>query len=79
MKDSKCAYATLLSTDSYLPGTLALFESIKRTYSKVKNFVVVVNEEIKKETKDSLKEKGYEVILKPKIAIPNFIKSKNKI
>ena len=79
MKDSKCAYATLLSTDSYLPGTLALFESIKRTNSKVKNFVVVVNEEIKKETKDRLKEKGYDVILKPKIDIPNFIKSKNKI
>lgn len=79
MTDFKYAYATVLSTDSYLPGVLALFESIKKTNSKIRDFVVIVNEEIKQETKDRLKEKGYNIIEKPKINVPNRIKSKNKI
>ena len=48
--NKKYAYATVLSTDSYLPGVLALFESIRRTNTKVSDFVVIVNQEIKKET-----------------------------
>lgn len=79
MEEKKLAYATVLSTDSYLPGTLALFETIKRTNTKIKNFVVVVNENIKQETKDRLIANGYTVIEKPKIIIPDEIKSKNRI
>ncbi len=48
MADKKYAYTTILSTDSYLPGVLALFESIKRTNTKISDFVVIVNQEIKK-------------------------------
>ena len=79
MQNKKCAYATVLSTDSYLPGTLALFESIKRTKPMTNNFVVVVNENIKKETRDRLQEEGYIVIEKPKIEVPQEIKNKNRI
>ena len=79
MQNKKCAYATVLSTDSYLPGTLALFESIKRTKPMINNFVVVVNENIKKETRDRLQEEGYIVIEKPKIEVPQEIKNKNRI
>lgn len=79
MQNKKCAYATVLSTDSYLPGTLALFESIKRTKPMINNFVVVVNENIKKETRDRLQEEGYIVIEKPKIEVPQEIKNKNSI
>lgn len=79
MSLKKYAYVTMLSTDSYLPGVLALFQSIKQTNTKIENFAVVVNEDIKKETKDRLEEKGYNVILKPKINIPDTIMSKNKI
>ena len=79
MQNKKCAYATVLSTDSYLPGTLALFESIKRTKPMINNFVVVVNENIKKETRDRLQEEGYIVIEKPKIEVSQEIKNKNRI
>lgn len=79
MSNNKHAYVTMLSTDSYLPGVLALFESIKQTNSKIENFVVVTNEDIKQETKDRLEEKGYTVISKPKVNVPQSIKNKNKI
>lgn len=79
MTDNKNAYVTMLSTDTYLPGVLALFESIKRTNSKIQDFVVVVNEDIKQETKDRLTEKGYHIILRPKIKVPEKIRAKNKI
>lgn len=79
MDENKLAYATILSTDSYLPGVLALFESIKRTNTKIKNFVVVVNESIKPETKQRLAESGCTVVEKPGISVPDKIKAKNKI
>lgn len=55
MIDKKYAYVTMLSTDSYLPGVLALFESIKKTNTEINDFVVIVNQEIKKETISRLK------------------------
>lgn len=79
MPDNKNAYVTVLSTDAYLPGVLALFESIKQTNTNIQEFAVVVNEDIKQETKDRLASKGYNVILKPKVDVPDKIKSRNKI
>ena len=78
MSEKKC-YATILSTDSYLPGVLALFESIKRTKTQIENFVVIVNEQIKQETKKRLEDNGIIVRTMPKIEAPQRIKSKNKL
>ena len=47
---NKKAYTTILSTDSYLHGVLSLFESIRRTNTKISDFVVIINQEIKKGT-----------------------------
>lgn len=76
---NKNAYATILSTDSYLPGVLALFESIKRTNTKISDFVVIVNQGIKEETINRLKENGIIVKIMPKIEAPQEIKGKNKL
>lgn len=78
MSNNKHAYVTMLSTDSYLFGVFS-FIWINKTNSKIENFVVVTNEDIKQETKDRLEEKGYTVISKPKVNIPQSIKNKNKI
>lgn len=48
MSNKKNAYTTILSTDSYLPGVLSLFESIRRTNTKISDFVVIINQGIKK-------------------------------
>ncbi len=77
--DKKYAYTTILSTDYYLPGVLALFDSIKKTNTKVTEFVVIVNQEIKKGTIKRLKKNGIIVKNMPKIEVPQKIKSKNKI
>jgi lipopolysaccharide biosynthesis glycosyltransferase len=79
MINKKYAYATILSTDSYLPGVLALFESIKKTNTQVTDFVIIVNQEIKKETISRLEENGIIVRNMPKVNVPKEIKSKNKI
>lgn len=76
---NKNAYATILSTDSYLSGVLALFESIKRTNTKISDFVVIVNQGIKEETINRLKENGIIVKIMPKIEAPQEIKCKNKL
>lgn len=71
------AYTTILSTDSYLPGVLALFESIKRTNTSISDFVVIINQGIKKETINKLKENGIIVKMIPQIEVPQEIKEKN--
>ena len=76
---NKKAYTTILSTDSYLPGVLSLFESIRRTNTKISDFVVIINQEIKKETINRLKESRIIVKIMPKIEAPQEIKSKNKL
>lgn len=73
------AFVTVLSTDSYLPGVLALFESLKRTNSKINTFAVVINENIQEDTKKRLQKEGYRVILKESIAIPESIQVKNSM
>lgn len=75
----KKAYVTILSTDTYLPGVLALFNSIKNTHTTINTFVVIVNENIKKETKKILNKEGYIVIVKKSISIPNSVKIANSI
>ena len=75
----KKAWTTILSTDSYLPGVLALFESIKKTNTKISDFVVIANQEIKKETINRLKKNGIIVKIMPKIEPTQDIKSKNKL
>lgn len=79
MVAKKYAYTTILSTDAYLPGVLALFDSIKKTNTNVSDFVVIVNQEIKKETIDRLKQNGIIVKTMPKVNVPQAIKSKNKL
>lgn len=79
MKEKNYAYTTILSTDSYLPGVLALFESIKRENTKITEFVVIVNQEIKDETINILKKNGIIVKNMQKIEPPKEIKSKNKL
>ena len=79
MSNNKNAYTTILSTDSYLPGVLALFESIRKTKTKISDFVVIANQEIKKETINKLKENGIIVKMMPKVEATQEIKSKNKL
>ena len=69
----KYAYVTLLSTNSYFLGVLALFESLKKTNPKVKEFVVLVNDGIKESNINTLKELGYKVIEKNKIDMSSTI------
>ena len=73
MINKKYAYTTILSTDSYLPGVLALFESIKKTNTKVFDFVVIVNQEIKSETINRLVDNG--IIVKKQIKHCYFLKN----
>lgn len=77
--EERRAYVTVLSTDSYLPGVMALFESIKRTNPKVNNFAVVVNENIKAETKKILEKEGIKIIVKDSVTVPESIKKSNQI
>ena len=78
MSNKKYAYATILSTDSYLPGVLALYESIKKTNTKVSDFVVIVNQDVKKETINRLVQNGILVKTMPKVNVPKEIMARNK-
>lgn len=75
--EPKKAYVTILSTDSYLTGVLALFESLKNTQPKINSFVVIINEKISQKTINILHKKGYIVIEKNAIPIPESIKTAN--
>ena len=74
MLNKKNAYTTILSTDSYLPGVLALFDSLRKTNTQISDFVVIINQEIKPETINRLKESGIIVKIMPKIEARNKIK-----
>lgn len=63
----KYAFVTVLSTNNYYKGVVALFESIKKTNTKYNNYVVVVNEDIHNYIINDLKNRGYIVIKKDKI------------
>ncbi|MBR1385589.1 MAG: hypothetical protein IJ568_02025 [Bacilli bacterium] len=61
------AYVTVLSTDNYYEGVIALFESLKKTNPKYNNFVVVVNETINKKIITKFELYGYTIIRRNKI------------
>lgn len=71
------AFVTIMSTENYLEGVLALFESLKLTKTKCANFVVVVNETISNKTISALKENGCKVEKRNRIIVPNEILKKN--
>ncbi len=70
------AYVTLLSTDSYYKGVVALFECLKKTNTKINNFVVVINETISSDIVNKLKDRGYKIYLRPRIDASNIISNK---
>lgn len=69
------AYVTVLSTNSYYKGVVALFESLKETNPKYNKFVVIVNETIDNDIVEDLKRRGYIVIVKPKIDASSLVKN----
>ncbi len=66
------AFVTVLSTNNYYKGVIALFESIRKTNSKCNNFVVVVNETIHNHIISNFIDRGYIVIKKKKLSF-NFV------
>lgn len=70
----KYAYVTVLSTNNYYEGVVALFESLKLTNPKYTEFVVVANETVDKSILDALSNRGYKIIIKNRIQA-TFIKN----
>ncbi len=73
---SKKAYVTVLSTENYLEGVLALDRALKKVYSKYPLYVLLGNH-ISVETEKILKKWNIPTIKKQEIAIPEEIISKN--
>lgn len=69
----RCAYVTLLSTNSYYPGVVVMFESLKQTNPKYNEFVVVVNETISEDIINKLERKGYIVLKRNKIDFSDIV------
>ena len=65
----KYAYVTVLTTNNYFQGTLVTLESLKRTNPKIKEFVVLVNEEIEESNIQILNSFNYKVIKINKIEL----------
>ena len=72
----KYAYVTVLSTNNYYKGVVALFESIKKTNTKINNFVVIVNEDIYDYIINDFISRGYIVKKKKKLQF-DFVKNNN--
>ena len=70
----KYAYVTILSTNDYYKGVIALFESLKLTNPKYNNYVVIVNETIDDDIINNFKNRGYIVVKKYKIEA-SFVKN----
>lgn len=70
------AYVTVLSTNNYYKGVVALFESIKLTKPKYNQFVVVVNDTIEKDIIQKLRDRNYIVIEKNRIELPRKVENK---
>ena len=71
----KYAFVTVLSTNNYYKGVIALFESLKMTDTKINNFVVIVNESIYDYIINDFNNRGYIVIKKNKIVV-DFLNNK---
>lgn len=69
-------YMTVLSTDDYLIGVLALNESLKKVKSKYK-LTVLINENISPKLKEILKANNIEVIEVKSLELPEWIISQN--
>lgn len=73
----KYAYVTVLSTDNYFDGVLALYESLKRTKPKYKDFVVVVNDEINPHIITELSKRNIIIKKMPKIDASPLVNNKS--
>lgn len=62
------AFVTVLSTNNYYKGVVALFESIKSTGTKYNTFVVIVNETIHPSIIDDFIKRGYIVEKRKKLS-----------
>jgi len=56
-KDAPCAYVTLLTTTSYLPGVLVLYYSLRSTTPRYP-LVVMVTPPVSQDARDILKKSG---------------------
>ncbi len=75
--NKKRAYITVLSTEEYLIGVLALNESLRKVNSKY-NLVTLVNDNISIKSKEILRKNNIEIIEIKKFELPEWILNKNK-
>lgn len=71
------SYITVLSTEKYLEGALALAESLKRTKTKYP-LSILITDNISKQVEEKLINYNFKVIRKSKINVPDSIKMKNE-
>lgn len=76
MDSEKYAYVTVLTTDTYLIGVLALKECLNRVKSKYK-LVVLINNSINEKTIKIMKNFNIEIIKINSVEIPQRIMTKN--
>lgn len=74
---NKYAFVTVLSTENYLDGVLALFKSIEQTNTKFPNFITIVNDKISEHIKKRLEQDNITVISRKPIEIPEEIRNRN--
>ena len=70
------SYITVLSTEKYLKGALALAESLKQVKAKYP-FTILITCDISKEDEDKIKSHDMQIIKKSNIKLPETIKIKN--
>ena len=70
------SYITVLSTEKYLKGALALAESLKQVKAKYP-FTILITCDISKEDEDKIKSHDMQIIKKSNIKLPETIKTKN--
>lgn len=74
--NNKRTYMTVLSTEDYLIGVLALNESLKMVKSQYK-LSVLINENISQKARKILKNNDIEIIEKEAVKLPEWIINKN--
>lgn len=70
------SYITVLSTEKYLEGALALAESLRKTKPKYP-LSILITDDVSKETEEILIQNNFNVIRRNKIEVPESIKIKN--
>ena len=70
------SYITVLSTEQYLKGALALAKSLKNVEAKYP-LAMLVTCNISKQDEEKIKSYGIQIIKKPSIELPETIKAKN--